>query len=32
MRAAQLLEIGERTLYRKMKEHGLTEARKDLTK
>ncbi|MHC4536868.1 MAG: helix-turn-helix domain-containing protein [Planctomycetota bacterium] len=30
--AARLLEIGERTLYRKMKEHGLTEARKDLTK
>jgi len=25
--AARLLEIGERTLYRKMKEHGLTEPR-----
>jgi DNA-binding protein Fis len=30
--AARLLDIGERTLYRKMKEHGLTESRKDLTK
>ncbi|MHC4085480.1 MAG: helix-turn-helix domain-containing protein [Planctomycetota bacterium] len=30
--AARLLEIGGRTLYRKMKEHGLTEGRKGLTK
>lgn len=30
--AARLLEIGERTLYRKMKEHGLTEVPKYLTK
>jgi hypothetical protein len=28
--AARLLEIGERTLYRKMKEHGLTEARDNI--
>jgi DNA-binding protein Fis len=30
--AARLLEIGGRTLYRKMKEHGLTEGREKLTK
>ena len=30
--AARLLKIGGRTLYRKMKEHGLTKGRENLTK